>query len=227
MSQRDSSHRQRLNYASLALNNRKGLKRLQIQNYTIIELCNIKYISRKHKCERGKWQRKLSDAILNIFQILFGNVVWRQCFEYLMRSSWVIPFNRDLKQSSETPTDCIQGAQKPTFPLCRRTNFTRVLTKGLKFDMVRQSLYTECNYGGHSDGLGRVARKRGRGARLFLVSWLSRMAASGLTEDDIPGASLAGRSPTTLKNEELRFWLKWRIEVWNSGRGMSITMVSA
>jgi len=37
------------------------------------------------------------------------------------------------------------------------------------------------------------------------------MAASrALTEDDIPGASLAGRSPATLKNEELRFWLKCR-----------------
>ena len=37
------------------------------------------------------------------------------------------------------------------------------------------------------------------------------MAASrALTEDDIPGASLQGRSPATLKNEELRFWLKCR-----------------
>ena len=37
------------------------------------------------------------------------------------------------------------------------------------------------------------------------------MAASrALTEDDIPGASLRGRSPATLKNEEFRFWLKCR-----------------
>ena len=36
------------------------------------------------------------------------------------------------------------------------------------------------------------------------------MAARVLTEDDIPGASLAGRAPATLKNEELRFWLKCR-----------------
>lgn len=37
------------------------------------------------------------------------------------------------------------------------------------------------------------------------------MAASrALTEDDIPGAYLQDRSPATLKNEELRFWLKWR-----------------
>ena len=27
-----------------------------------------------------------------------------------------------------------------------------------------------------------------------------------LTEDDIPGASLAGRNPSSLKNEELREW---------------------
>ena len=31
-----------------------------------------------------------------------------------------------------------------------------------------------------------------------------------LTEDDIPGTSLAGRNPSTLKNEELRFWLRCR-----------------
>ena len=31
-----------------------------------------------------------------------------------------------------------------------------------------------------------------------------------LTEDDIPGASLAGRNPSSLKNEELRFWLRCR-----------------
>ena len=31
-----------------------------------------------------------------------------------------------------------------------------------------------------------------------------------LTEDDIPGASLAGRNPLSLKNEELRFWLRCR-----------------
>ena len=29
-----------------------------------------------------------------------------------------------------------------------------------------------------------------------------------LTQDDIPGASLAGRNPSSLKNEELRFWLR-------------------
>ena len=31
-----------------------------------------------------------------------------------------------------------------------------------------------------------------------------------LTEDDILGASLAGRNPSSLKNEELRFWLRCR-----------------
>ena len=29
-----------------------------------------------------------------------------------------------------------------------------------------------------------------------------------LTEDDIPGAALAGRNPSSLKNEELKFWLR-------------------
>ena len=29
-----------------------------------------------------------------------------------------------------------------------------------------------------------------------------------LKEDDIPGALLAGRNPPSLKNEELRFWLR-------------------
>lgn len=29
-----------------------------------------------------------------------------------------------------------------------------------------------------------------------------------LTEDDIPGASLAGLNPSSLKNKELRFWLR-------------------
>ena len=36
------------------------------------------------------------------------------------------------------------------------------------------------------------------------------MAERALTEEDIPGASLAGREPQTLKCEELRFWLKCR-----------------
>ena len=31
-----------------------------------------------------------------------------------------------------------------------------------------------------------------------------------LTEDDIPGASLAGRNPSSLKNEEPKFWLRCR-----------------
>ena len=36
------------------------------------------------------------------------------------------------------------------------------------------------------------------------------MVAHVLTEDDIPGASLAGRDPAALKNDELRFLLKCR-----------------
>ena len=31
-----------------------------------------------------------------------------------------------------------------------------------------------------------------------------------LPEDDIPGASLAGRNPSLLKSEELKFWLHCR-----------------
>ncbi len=44
-----------------------------------------------------------------------------------------------------------------------------------------------------------------------------KMASSGfenvnieLTEEDIPGASLAGKIPSELKIDELRFWLKCR-----------------
>ena len=36
------------------------------------------------------------------------------------------------------------------------------------------------------------------------------MATSVLTEDDISGASLAGREPSSLSNNELQFWLKCR-----------------
>lgn len=31
-----------------------------------------------------------------------------------------------------------------------------------------------------------------------------------LTEEDIPGSSLSGRKPSTLKNAELKFWLHCR-----------------
>ena len=31
-----------------------------------------------------------------------------------------------------------------------------------------------------------------------------------LTEEDIPGASLHGRKPSELKNDELKFWLRCR-----------------
>ena len=39
-----------------------------------------------------------------------------------------------------------------------------------------------------------------------------------LTEEDIPESSLFGRKPSTLKNSELRFWLRCRGE---SCKGMS------
>ena len=40
----------------------------------------------------------------------------------------------------------------------------------------------------------------------------SRASTDGviLTEDDIPGASLAGRNPSSFKNEELKIWLLCR-----------------
>ena len=36
------------------------------------------------------------------------------------------------------------------------------------------------------------------------------LSASLLEENDIPGASLCGRKPSELKNDELKFWLKCR-----------------
>ena len=48
------------------------------------------------------------------------------------------------------------------------------------------------------------------------ASCISNMATalaacdSILTEADIPGASLRGRKPSELKNEELKFWLRCR-----------------
>ena len=44
------------------------------------------------------------------------------------------------------------------------------------------------------------------------MAWSSRDVSNAavLTEDDIPGASLAGRNPSSLKNEELKFWLQCR-----------------
>ena len=38
----------------------------------------------------------------------------------------------------------------------------------------------------------------------------NQSVSSRLSEEDIPGASLQGRNPTTLKSDELRFWLKCR-----------------
>ncbi len=38
-----------------------------------------------------------------------------------------------------------------------------------------------------------------------------------LTEEDIPGASLYGRKPAELSNDDLKFWLKCR---GDSGKGL-------
>ena len=40
-----------------------------------------------------------------------------------------------------------------------------------------------------------------------------------LTEDDIPGALLAGLNPSSLKNEELRFWLHDGVS-WGFPKGL-------
>ena len=40
--------------------------------------------------------------------------------------------------------------------------------------------------------------------------YVSSRLSQSLTEEDIPGASLQGRNLTTLKSDELRFWLKCR-----------------
>ena len=61
-------------------------------------------------------------------------------------------------------------------------------------------------------------RKRGLVGHGYRSLIITRMASSSrasadtviLTEDDIPGASLAGRNPSSLKNEELKFWLLCR-----------------
>ena len=67
-------------------------------------------------------------------------------------------------------------------------------------------------------GLDSKTRKRGREGlgivnnKEIMVSSSSSLAESNiiLTENDIPGASLAGRNPSSLKNEELKFWQRCR-----------------
>ena len=46
---------------------------------------------------------------------------------------------------------------------------------------------------------------------------LQEVGDTVLTEDDVPGASLSTRNPEQLKNEELRFWLRYRGDV---GKGL-------
>ena len=68
------------------------------------------------------------------------------------------------------------------------------------------------------NGLDSNALKRGLVGHAYITT--KNMASSSrasdenarviLTEDDIPGASLAGRNPSSLKNEELKFWLRCR-----------------
>ena len=55
-------------------------------------------------------------------------------------------------------------------------------------------------------GLGKVNNKE----IMALSSSSSADSNTILTENDIPGASLNGRNPSSLKNEELKFWLRCR-----------------
>ena len=64
---------------------------------------------------------------------------------------------------------------------------------------------TECKYGGPLERPW-SSYANARLVRLHVWPW----AACILTGKDIPGASLAGRGPGTIKIEELRFWLKCR-----------------
>lgn len=43
-----------------------------------------------------------------------------------------------------------------------------------------------------------------------MASSVSQTQNVSLSENDIPGASLLGRKPEELKNDELKFWLKCR-----------------
>ena len=56
------------------------------------------------------------------------------------------------------------------------------------------------------EGLGEINNKE------IMASSSSSSAESNiiLTENDLRGASLAGRNPSSLKNEELKFWLRCR-----------------
>ena len=44
--------------------------------------------------------------------------------------------------------------------------------------------------------------------RIFNMATNLDIRDSSLSEEDIPGASLLGRKPSELKNEELKFWLR-------------------
>ena len=64
----------------------------------------------------------------------------------------------------------------------------------------------------------RQVRPRYQKQRHDAYSFLSKMSSgSFLEEKDIPGASLCGRKPSELKNEELKFWLRCRAD---PGKGL-------
>ena len=52
--------------------------------------------------------------------------------------------------------------------------------------------------------------ERPRASCILTMATVMAACDSLLTEADIPGASLCGRKPSELKNEELKFWLRCR-----------------
>ena len=70
--------------------------------------------------------------------------------------------------------------------------------------------------GGHCGELGREHQSEASEASIVNCMVMSSNMAEcdsvycNLNEDDIPGASLEGRKPVGLKNDELKFWLLCR-----------------
>ena len=83
---------------------------------------------------------------------------------------------------------------------------------------VLQRQYTVFINGGRTEkpGFEYIKARLGRQCITFIsqqnMASTSRDISNAviLMEDNIPGASLAGRNPSSLKNEELKFWLRCR-----------------
>ena len=81
--------------------------------------------------------------------------------------------------------------------------------------------YTTFINGGCSGGTVTINIKARLGRPCAIINMAAipstSTSVSVLTEDDIRGASLAGRKPNKLKNEELKFWLRCRDD---AGKGL-------